>query len=79
MAATWITNSSTNVVSMVNTINAACDEGFVPDRIHMLENPDGTEQVAEAMDRATTIVETYGETPPDVHVTTLDDVVQPTN
>lgn len=25
------------------------------------------------------IVEAYGETPPDVHVTTLEDVVQPTN
>jgi len=35
----WITNASTNVEAVVNPVLAACDVGYVPDRIHLLENP----------------------------------------
>lgn len=33
----WVTNGSTTLKAIVNPINAACEQGFVPDRLHILE------------------------------------------
>lgn len=55
----WITNASTNVEAVLNPVIAACDEGFVPDEVHLLKNPgvdaEGDETLA-CIDRT---VETY--------------------
>jgi len=76
MPRAWITNSSTNIEAMVNSINAACDEGFIPNHIYILQNPDVEEQVSEAIAHAETIIEAYGEETPEVHLTSLDDEVE---
>lgn len=40
----WITNGSTSIPPVANPLIAACREGFVPDRVHLLDNP-GIEHV----------------------------------
>lgn len=69
----WTTNSSTNVESMVNSINAACDRGFVPDQIHFLENPIVEEQVGRAVEISERIVDAYADESPDIDITSLED------
>lgn len=55
----WITNASTNVEAVINPVIAACDDGFVPDRVHLLENPSVDEEGDEALAFIDRIVETY--------------------
>ena len=45
MSTAWITTSSTNIEAMVNSLNAACDQGFISDELHLIENPGVTELV----------------------------------
>lgn len=76
MATAWITTSSTNVEAMVNSLNAACDQGFVPDELHLIENPGVTEEVDQALDLAATIISAYDGDEPDIHLTSLDSEVE---
>jgi hypothetical protein len=55
----WITNASTNVEAVINPVIAACDQGFVPDRVHLLENPSVDEEGDEALAFIDRTVETY--------------------
>ena len=50
MPKTWITTSSIHVTAMVNSLNAACEAGFVPDTLHFLESPGAESPVAEAVE-----------------------------
>lgn len=75
MAHAWITTSSTNVEAIVNSLNAACDEGFVPEDLYVIENPGVEEEVERALDLATTIITAYGGSEPEIHLTTIDDEV----
>ena len=72
MVNAWITNGTTTLEAMVNPINAACDEGFVPDRLYMIENPKVTDEVARAVDLATEIVDTYGTDELDIRMTSIE-------
>lgn len=72
MTRAWITNSSTHVEAMVNPINAACQEGYVPDTLYMLENPGVTEAVDQAIELATAVIESYGGETPEIELTTLE-------
>lgn len=76
MTRSWITNSSTTIEAMVNSINAACDQGFIPSDIYMLENPAVSEEVSEALAHAELVIGAYGGEPPDIHLTTLEDEVE---
>lgn len=76
MPTAWITTSSTHIEAMVNSLNAACERGFVPDELHLIENPGVTEEVDRALDLAATIVEAYGGDEPDIHLTSLDSEVE---
>lgn len=75
MPTAWITTSSTNIEAMVNSLNAACDQGFVPDELHLIENPGVTEQVDRALDLAATIISTYNGEEPEIHLTSLESEV----
>lgn len=75
MGRAWVTCSSTNVEAMVNPINAACEEGFVPTHLSFVENPDVERQVAEAVEYAEAVVRAYGGDAPEVAVTALDEEV----
>jgi len=68
----WITTSSTNVEAIVNPLNAACNRGFVPDDVYILENPGVTDEVDQALAMIETIVEAYDEPAPEVHLTALE-------
>ena len=72
MVRAWVTNSSTTLEAMVNPLNAACDGGFVPDRLYLLENPGVTEQVQRALDLIAEITTAYGSDEPEIRLTTLD-------
>lgn len=76
MPTAWITTSSTHVEAVVNSLNAACDRGFVPDELHLIENPGVTEQVDRALALATTIITAYDGDEPEIHLTALDSEVE---
>lgn len=76
MARAWITTSSTHVEAMVNSLNAACEEGYVPDELHVIENPGVTEAVDRAIELATVIIDAYGGPKPAVNLTSLHSEVE---
>jgi len=61
---------------MVNPLNAACDRGFVPDRLYFLKNPGVEAEVDEAISIAETIIEAYNDDDPDVSITELEDELE---
>lgn len=69
----WITTSSTNVISMVNSVNAACDHGFVPTDLYFLKNPDVVDAVDRATEVSTRIIEAYGSKTPNISITHVED------
>ncbi|MFT4889952.1 MAG: hypothetical protein ACI9YT_000863 [Halobacteriales archaeon] len=69
----WITNGSTSIAPVVNPLNAACHQGYVPTDIYVLENPlieDVTESVTTMMK---TIVTAHGGDEPDITIESIDD------
>lgn len=76
MVNVWVTNGSTTLKAIANPINAACEQGFVPDRLHMLENPGVSEQVDQALDIATEIITAYGGDEPEIQLTSIDDELE---
>lgn len=72
MGRVWITTGSTTFDAIVNPVTAACQRGYVPNTVFLLENPG----VSDVVDRAVgTIAETigaYGTDDPEVDITTLD-------
>lgn len=45
---------------ILNPLMAACDEGYVPDEVSVLTNPDVAETVAEACEHIEVVVDRYG-------------------
>ena len=72
MSRVWVTNGSPALYAMVNTVNMACDEGFIPSRVHMLQNPAIVAQVDDALSYITRTVEAYRGEPPEIRRTTLE-------
>jgi translation elongation factor EF-1alpha len=72
MGDVWVTNGSTSPEPVVNSLNAACEEGYVPDTLHLLANPKVTDQVEPIRSYAESIVMAYDGDNLDVRVTTLD-------
>lgn len=75
MEKAWITTSSPNIWAVVNPLNAACHQGFVPDTVYVLENPGVKEEIEQALELATTIIEAYGQDSPEINVTAIEDEV----
>lgn len=76
MSKAWVTTASSNVQAMTNSLTAACDEGFVPNEIHILEMPAVAQQVDTALDDAARTVEAYGGDEPDINITPIDEEVE---
>ena len=73
MERVWITNGSTSIPPVVNPLTAACDQGYVPTHIHILDNPhivDVTESVETMMK---TVVTAHDGDEPEITVETIDD------
>lgn len=73
MTKAWITTSSTNVPAIVNSLNAACDQGFIPNQLHLLENPEVVAEVERALDVSVEVIDAYGGNEPSIHVTEIED------
>lgn len=69
----WVTNGSTSPGPVVNSLNAACEAGYVPDTLYLLANPKVADQIDPIRSRAESIVTAYGEEDLAVHVTNLDE------
>lgn len=76
MSKIWVTTASTNVQALTNSLTAACDDGYVPDAIHVLEMPDVAAQVGEALDDAARTIAAYGGDDPTIHFTSIDREVE---
>lgn len=72
MVQAWVTNSSTTLEAIINPLNAACDDGFVPSDIYLLENPGVERTVSDAEAVMTRIVESYRDESPVIHRTELE-------
>lgn len=66
MTRLWLTNGTPTLPGILNPLTAACDEGYVPERVRLLTNPGVEEPVARACDRAEAVLEAYGVADPDV-------------
>ena len=73
MERVWITNGSTSIAPIVNSLTAACEDGFLPTDIYMLSNP----QIDEVTEQATTLMKTIvtakDGVEPSVTVTEIED------
>jgi hypothetical protein len=58
---------------VVNSLNAACEEGYVPDTLCLLVNPKVTDQVGRITALSEAIVEAYGGGELDVRLTYLEE------
>lgn len=76
MTDAWITTGSTNLEAVVNPINAACESGFVPDRLYIVENPGTTDVVDDALEVATATITAYGGDEPEIEFTRIDDEIE---
>lgn len=73
MDSVWITNGSTSVAPIVNPLNAACHDGYIPTDIYLLENPGIKDVTGPAASMMKTIVTAHGGDEPAVKVETIDD------
>lgn len=61
MERVWITNASPTIQAVVDPIAAACKEGFVPSKVHLIENPAVDEEGDEALAIIEEIIDEYDE------------------
>lgn len=73
MTRIWITNGSTSVAPVVNPLVAACDEGYIPARIHILDNAEITDVTDSVQTMMKTIVTAHGGGEPTIATTTIED------
>ena len=73
MVDVWLTTMSTNLEAVVNPLTAACEKGFVPDELHVLENPGVSEKFDDITSMMERVVIEYGGADPELSVTSLND------
>jgi len=73
MVDAWLTTMSTNLEAVINPLAAACEDGFVPDELHVLENPGVTDQFDDITSMMERVVIEYGGDAPELSATRLDE------
>jgi hypothetical protein len=73
MTDAWLTTMSTNLEAVINPLIAACEDGFRPDEVHVLDNPGVSEQFEEITAMMEHVVVEYGGDAPELFVTALDE------
>lgn len=69
----WVTTGSTNLEAVVNPLAAACTEWeYVPETVHLLENPGVADRIDRICELLGTVVEAHGGTAPSVELTSVD-------
>jgi hypothetical protein len=69
----WITNGSTRIAPVANPLNAACDAGYIPTDIYLLDNPQVHDITTSVETLAKTIVTAHGGEEPAITIETIDD------
>lgn len=72
MVDAWLTTMSTNLEAVINPLAAACENGFLPDELYVLENPGVSEQFDDITSMMERVVIEYGGEAPGLSVTHLD-------
>jgi len=72
MVDAWLTTMSTNLEAVINPLIAACEEGFLPDELYVLENPGVGDQFDDITSMMERVVVEYGGEDPDLSVTHLE-------
>lgn len=63
---------STNPAAVINPLNAACNHGYVPDRLYLLENPSVSDTIEGVIEKCGSVVEAYSSNEPTIERTILD-------
>ena len=69
----WITNGSTRIAPVVNSLIAACHDEYVPTDIYILNNPIIDDVTDAATSLMKTVVTAYGGDEPSITVETIDE------
>lgn len=72
MVNAWVTTMSTHPAAVLNPLNAACNEGFVPDRLYFLENPSVSGIMDDVLGKASSVVKAYSDHEPTIERTVLE-------
>lgn len=72
MVNAWVTTMSTNLEAVVNPLTAACENGFIPDELHVLQNPGVGEQFDDITSMMERVIVEYGGDDPELLVTHLE-------
>lgn len=72
MSDAWLTTMSTNLEAVINPLIAACDGGFIPEELYVLENPGVGDQFDDITSMMERVVVEYGGPEPELFVTHLD-------
>jgi hypothetical protein len=64
----WVTCGTPTMPGILNPLIAACDEGYIPDEVHVLSNPPVADDVEAAVELMAETVTAYGgDTETNVH------------
>ena len=77
MVDAWLTTMSTNLEAVINPLIAACEEGFLPDELYVLDNPGVGDQFDDITSMMERVVVEYGGEDPDLSVTHLETCLLP--
>lgn len=72
----WITIRNTRIAPVVNGLTAACNEGFVPTDVYVLDNPVTAETTVSVESLIKMVVAANAGGEPDVSVETIDDELE---
>lgn len=72
MTEAWLTTMSTNLEAVINPLISACEDGFLPDELYVLDNPGVGDQFDDITGMMERVVIEYGGTEPELFVTELD-------
>lgn len=73
MERVWITNGSTSIAPVINPLNAACHEGYLPTHIYLLSNPYIDDVTNRAATMMKTIVTAHDGPEPAIEIEVIDD------
>jgi len=71
MGAAWVTTGSPRPGPVINSLTAACEEGYVPDTIHVVSNPSVASETDDIVGIAEGILQVYDVDDPTVDRTEL--------
>lgn len=72
MSKVWVTSGTPTMPGVVNPLTAACDQGYIPEEVHVLSNPSVADDVAAANEKLTAVLDAY-ESAAEIQTHNLDD------